>query len=161
MVEAALAESMTDPIRFTVHGTPKPQPRPRAFARNGTARVYDPATAEGWKSAIAEAARSHCPREPWRGAVSVRIAFGFARPKAHYRTGKYEGELRAGAPEHHLHKPDCDNLAKAVLDAMTLLGFWRDDCQVVVLNVTKCYWPSGGVEVTVTDLAQQAVGCAI
>ena len=157
MVEAALAESMTDPIRFTVTGTPKPQPRPRAFARGGTARVYDPATAEGWKSAIAEAARSYCPREPWRGAVGVELTFGFARPKAHYRTGKYEGELRAGAPEHHLHKPDCDNLAKAVLDAMTLLGFWRDDCQVVMLVVTKGYADEAGVVVTVTDLAQQAV----
>ena len=145
------------PIRFTVHGTPKPQPRPRAFARDGQARVYDPATAEGWKSAIADAARSHCPTEPWRGAVRVALAFAFTRPKSHYRTGKHVGELRSTAPEHHLIRPDIDNCVKAVLDTMTTLGFWRDDCQVVSLEVTKRYWTDAGMAVTVTDLSRQPV----
>ena len=147
---------MNTPIRFSVAGTPKPQPRPRAFARDGRVRVYDPHTAEGWKSAIADAARQHCPQEPWRGAVAMSLRFEFTRPKGHYRTGRHAGELRDSAPEWHLHKPDCDNLAKAVLDAMTLFGFWRDDCQVVSLDVTKCYYPTAGLEVTVTDLARKA-----
>lgn len=47
--------SMT--ITFFIHGDPKPQPRPRAFARRMgakfVARVYDAGTAEGWKSQIA------------------------------------------------------------------------------------------------------------
>jgi len=45
-------------IHFFVSGDPKAQPRIRAFAINGHARVYDPGTAEGWKSLIAVAARA-------------------------------------------------------------------------------------------------------
>ncbi len=148
---------MSDIIQFTVHGDPKPQPRPRAFSRNGTARVYDPHTAEGWKSAIADAARPHCPREPWRGPVEVKLSFTFKRPKKHFRQGKHADLLRDDVPYYHTKKPDADNLAKAVLDAMTLLGFWKDDSQVVALAVMKQYGPDPGVIVEVSDLARQPV----
>jgi Holliday junction resolvase RusA-like endonuclease len=41
---------------------------------------------------------------------------------------------------HPIGKPDCDNLAKAVLDCITQLGcFWRDDSQVVHLTISKEY----------------------
>ncbi len=45
-------------INFTaqVIGEPKGQPRGRAVSIAGHARVYDPKTAEGWKSLIAAAA---------------------------------------------------------------------------------------------------------
>ncbi len=144
-------------IHFRVHGDPKPQPRPRAFSRNGTARVYDPHTAEGWKSAIADAARPHCPPEPWRGPVEVRLAFTFKRPKKHFRQGKHADQLRDDAPTLHTKKPDADNLAKAVLDAMTMLGFWKDDSQVASLLVMKQYGYYQGVVVEVCDLARQPV----
>ncbi len=147
---------MTDIIQFTVYGDPKPQPRPRAFSCNGTARVYDPHTAEGWKSAIADAARPHCPREPMRGPVDVRLSFQFKRPKTHYRSGKHADQLRDDAPGWHTKKPDCDNISKAALDAMTLLGFWKDDSQVSSLSVVKQYGEPGMV-VTVLNLARQPV----
>ncbi len=144
-------------IQFTVHGDPKPQPRPRAFSRNGTARVYDPHTAEGWKSAIADAAQPHCPREPWRGPVRVWLLFTFKRPKTHYRQGKHADLLRDDSPYWHTKKPDADNLAKAVLDTLTMLGFWKDDSQVAMLAVDKCYCvdEQPGVTVEVNDLARQ------
>src|SRR4029077_12784124 len=49
-------------FRFVVIGDPKGQPRPRAFAKKigintYVARVYDAASAEAWKSAIALSAR--------------------------------------------------------------------------------------------------------
>jgi len=148
---------VTDIIQFTVHGDPKPQPRPRAFAINGTVRVYDPHTAEGWKSAIADAARPHCPPEPWRGPVEVRLAFTFKRPKIHYRQGRFSDQLRDDVPYYHTKKPDADNLSKAVLDAMTMLGFWKDDSQVASLLVMKQYGYYQGVVVEVSDMARQPV----
>ena len=141
---------MTDGLHtFFVAGTPKPQPRPRAFAFQGHARVYDAHTAEGWKSSIADAARPHCPSEATRGPVTVNMEFRFARPKHHFGMGRNEGVLKSSAPEQHLGRPDLDNLAKAVLDAMTELGFWRDDSQVVRMMVTKRYDDRPGVEVIV------------
>ncbi|WP_052362270.1 RusA family crossover junction endodeoxyribonuclease [Geminisphaera colitermitum] len=135
---------MNKPIVFFVSGDPKGQPRPRAFARRVgnkfVARVFDAGTAEGWKSRIAVAAKSLTPAQPYTDPVRVRLHFFFPRPKAHFRTGKNAHLMRDDAPSYHIAKPDCDNLAKAVLDAMTQLGgWWGDDQQVASLAVCKSY----------------------
>lgn len=36
-------------------------------------------------------------------------------------------------------RPDCDNYAKELIDAMTAVGFWKDDAQVVDLHIVKRY----------------------
>ena len=138
-------------ITFDVEGNPKGQPRPRAFSRGGHARVYDPGTAEGWKSCIALAARPHLPSTPIAGAVSVDLAFWFARPKGH--TGK-KG-LKPSAPPDHTQKPDLDNLAKAVLDCLTEIGMWVDDAQIVGLTLRKVWLsePGSGCVVTIVECA--------
>ena len=122
-------------IDVFVAGNPKGQPRPRAFARNGTARVYDPGTAEGWKSEVALALRGWANRH-FAGPIDVSLTFYFTRPKGHYYTS---GEVSKSAPDAYIKKPDADNLAKAVLDAMTGIGFWFDDSQVTTLLVSKCW----------------------
>lgn len=38
--------------------------------------------------------------------------------------------------EHDLYKPDLDNVAKLVLDALNRVA-WADDCQIVQLSVSK------------------------
>ncbi len=39
----------------------------------------------------------------------------------------------------HAKKPDIDNLVKAVMDAMTFAGVWRDDSLVWNVHATKIY----------------------
>jgi Holliday junction resolvase RusA-like endonuclease len=140
-------------ITFFVSGEPKGQPRPRAFARKfggvTHARVYDPGTAEGWKSQVAIAARPHLPTAPLRGPLSVSLRFHFPRPKAHLRAN---GDLKDSAPNYHTSKPDCDNTAKAVLDALTHLGVWQDDKQVCELVVIKQYFTAPGCSITIQQL---------
>jgi len=131
-------------IQFTAHGEPKAQPRVRAFSCGGRARVYDPGTAEGWKSQVAEAAREHIPGAPIGGPVKVSLSFRMWRPKGHYGVGRNAGVLKASAPSSHTKKPDIDNLTKAVLDALTCLGFWRDDCQVIHCLAEKGYQTNFG-----------------
>jgi Holliday junction resolvase RusA-like endonuclease len=118
-------------------GTPKAQPRPRAFARNGKARMYDPGTAEAWKSDIAGQTKKlhHMQLE---GPLKVYLFFSFQRPKSHFKTdGK---SLKPNSPKRYFtKKPDADNLAKAVLDALTAMGVWKDDSQVVILDTTKAW----------------------
>lgn len=138
-------------ISFEVLGDPKGQPRPKAFARkfaNGAvmARVYDPGTAEGWKGQIALAAKEHCPFPPLSGPLRVDIEFRMPRPKSHYKAQSTAARLAGAplllkkpAPHWHTSKPDCDNASKAVLDALTTLGFWVDDSQVCIHNVIKIY----------------------
>lgn len=123
---------------FRANGLPKGQPRPRAFVRGNRAAVYNPSTAEGWKSSVALACREiegalmHFP-------LSVSLTFFMPRPKSHIRT---TGALKPSAPVYiHDGKPDADNLAKAVLDALTGIRAWLDDDQVCELVVKK-YWES-------------------
>ena len=133
-----------------VPGDPKGQPRPRAFSRGGHARCYDPGTAEGWKSQIAEAMRPHIPTLPLFGPIQVTIAFYMRRPKSHY--GKRG--LKPTAPTWHAQKPDCDNALKAALDALTLLRVWNDDAQVAQALVSR-RWENGngpGASISILQL---------
>lgn len=151
--------SPSDVISFFAPGEPKGQPRPRAFARRMgdryVARVFDAGTAEGWKSQVAVAAGPHAPADPLAGPLNVELFFHFTRPKAHYRQGKFERGLLDTAPAWHTGKPDADNLAKAVLDALTQLGkFWRDDSQVARLVVRKHYAETPGCTVSISRLKE-------
>lgn len=148
---------MNAPIQFFVTGEPKAQPRPRAFARKfgdkWQARVYDAKTAEGWKSLVADAAKRNRPASPFAGPVIVHLVFWMPRPKSHYRSGKHAGNLREDAPFFHTSKPDRDNLDKAVLDALTQLGFWKDDAQVCDGSLRKLYGEPAGCSVSIQSVS--------
>jgi Holliday junction resolvase RusA-like endonuclease len=144
-------------IKAWINGTPKGQPRPRAFARNGRARMYDPGTAEAWKSSIAAALEGKIPAKPMTGPVIMTAAFYMPRPRAHYGTGKRAEELRADAPRLHTSKPDIDNLVKAVMDALSTLGVWRDDAQVASQTAYKRYSGKPGCMLIVSELPNAQV----
>ena len=132
---------MSRTISFFAAGIPKGQPRPKAFARKfgekWQARVYDPGTAEHWKSQIATALKAAYPTlETFTGPVELRVVFYMPRPKAHYRSN---GDIKPNAPRFCLTKPDLDNLEKAVMDCFTMLMVWRDDSQVCRKFTTKVY----------------------
>lgn len=122
---------MNELLNVEIIGNPKGQPRARSFAFNGKARLFDPGTAEGWKSQIAQAVQNRIPSEPYTEPVMVTMLFKFERPKSHYTS---KGALTKSASKtkmFHTSKPDFDNLEKAVSDCLTELGFWKDDTQVV------------------------------
>lgn len=129
-------------IRFTVPGDPVPQPRPRVSMRGGFARAYVP------KDHAVHAYREHVALAAEAAGLSKRteplevwITATFARPASH-RTAK--GVVKASAKP--LPRPDCDNIAKAVLDA---LADFFDDSLVARLVVTKAYGDAGA---TVVDI---------
>lgn len=123
-------------------GTPKGQPRVRAFVRGRHAGVYDPGTADDWKALITIASRQKIQAlnvttfPIFNGPVTVTSTFIFPRPKAHFRSN---GALKTGAPHYHTAKPDRDNCDKAVLDALTHLQFWPDDSYAAAGTIIKRY----------------------
>jgi len=131
-----------------IAGTPKAQPRPKAFCRGKRAGVYNPTTADAWKQAIKDAVKGldlgKCP-------VGVILNFEFERPKSHYGSRKGVKYIKESSPEWHTQKPDLDNLAKAVLDAVGDAGAWHDDAQVTYLKVTKEWSMTGGVDMMIFD----------
>jgi Holliday junction resolvase RusA-like endonuclease len=148
-------------IRFFVHGAPVAQPRVRACIRGRHAGVYDPGTATAWKKKVAVAAKKHieiiklsgAEFEKINGPVSLFLAFNLPRPQAHYRAN---GELKTTAPVWHTSRPDLDNMAKAIMDAITDYGcVWRDDSQVCSIMKTKKYVSNNfpvGVEIVITKI---------
>lgn len=119
-------------IAFVVPGEPVPQPRPRVSTRGGFARAYVPAKhpVHAYREAIAAAAKEAGVEETSE-PISVTIDAVFVRPKSHMR----KSGVRSDAPK--LPRPDVDNIAKAVLDALQdVIG---DDTSVRRLTVEKMY----------------------
>ena len=108
-----------------VEGKPRPQPRPRK-GRYGN--FYNPGTADSWKEAIQIAFLTN-RRPRITGPVYLKIRFFF-----------HKAGIRGIVP--HAVKPDKDNLEKAVMDALTAIQVWKDDCQVYGGNTEK-YWTPG------------------
>lgn len=136
-------------IAFFAAGTPKAQPRGRAVVRpkkGGGVRagIHNPDTADAWKRQVMLEAQKHRTATPFDGPVRVGLTFYFERPTAHFSRKTGTTVLKLGAPEYHRGRPDCDNLAKAVLDALTDLGgYWSDDAAVSWLSVRKVYAAPG------------------
>ena len=115
-------------LEFFAAGVPKPQPRVKAFVRGRHASVYTPDTADAWKAEVRRAALAKCTTpEPLRGPLSVHLTFLMPRPKSRK------------VDVWHTSRPDADNLAKAVLDALGDACIWCDDAQVACLSAKKFY----------------------
>lgn len=140
-------------LTFFAPGTPKGQPRGRACIRGNHAGIYDPGTADGWKASVRAAAKRGWDGVIFTGPLRVDVAVYFKRPKSHFYTGKRSDVLRPDAPNYHTSKPDRDNLDKAILDALTHAGVWKDDAQVCGGTFTKSYVQFiSGANVTITAL---------
>jgi Holliday junction resolvase RusA-like endonuclease len=140
---------VADQITLTVYGTPAPQGSKRAFAVRGKGGVPTGRIAviesshdrvKSWRQAVVDAADAIRPDEPLRGPLVAEMTFFMPRPKGHYRTGRNAGKLRDTAPHRPAGKPDLSKLLRATEDALTDVGLWGDDAQLVqYMCVAKCY----------------------
>jgi Holliday junction resolvase RusA-like endonuclease len=135
-------------ITFFVQGVPKAQPRVKFSSRGKFGRAYTPDTADDWKALVMIEAKKHF-REPLEGPLLIDIHFFFSRPKSHFNS---KGEVKESSPFWHTNKPDRDNLDKCVLDALTSIGAWNDDCQVCAGYISKQYSPISGAKISVKQL---------
>jgi Holliday junction resolvase RusA-like endonuclease len=119
-------------VSFAVAGQPVPQPRPRVSTAGGFARAFVPRQhpVHAYRKAIAAAARAAGLTKTGE-VLNVVIDAVFERPKSHMR----KAGVKSTAPR--LPRPDVDNIAKAVLDA--LQDVMGDDSLVGRLVVEKSY----------------------
>lgn len=153
---------MSRTFSFFASGEPKGQPRPRAVIRRSRggqvhAGVFDAGTADNWKACVKLAAqRAGLAHANLSGPVSLTLRFFFPRPAAHHKSGDRAKPLKDSAPAWQTAKPDVDNAAKAVMDALTDYGAWLDDSQVCQLRAEKFYTSvisAMGCEITIRTLA--------
>lgn len=95
---------------------------------------YDPSAADK----LEFASRVDIPEETLKGPLRATLDFYQIRPKSHYRTGRYAGELKPNAPVYNTTRKDIDNLCKFVLDALNA-KMYDDDSQIIELHSKKCY----------------------
>lgn len=117
------------------------------------AQVYNPGTTDGWKKMVWAYAMQNRPDKTYPiSQVQVWMVFHFSRPRHHFGTGSKAQVLKEGAATFHTIRPDLDNLAKPVLDALTDSGvFWEDDSAVYELHLGKRYSADPGVHITISS----------
>lgn len=152
-------------LEFRVPGVPLPQGSHKIVPIKGTGKsrlVNDNPALDVWRQLAATAAGNARRRQGWAlldGPATVELLFYMPRPKSHWRTGRNAGILREGAPLYPTVKPDLDKLARAVFDALSAGGVWRDDSRAVGLSCWKQYADGGklpGVDVVVRSLEESA-----
>lgn len=111
---------------ISVPGVPRPQPRPR-FVRGRVVSTAD-ANARRWIASVVAAA-ARVAREKGKATGPLSATMGFTFPT--------KDQSRWRNP--HLSRPDADNLAKLVLDALMKAGLIQDDSTVSCLSVVKAW----------------------
>ena len=126
-------------ITFTVPAVPVAQPRPRAgllFTKGGKRRAGimrdEDHPVHGFKASVQKSARDAYQGPPLECVLWINLAFVLPRPKKFNRKKDDPGRLWCQA------RPDADNLAKSICDALNALT-WRDDSQIARMVVTKFY----------------------
>lgn len=147
---------MSATITLDVPGAPTAKGRPRFSRRSG--RAFTPAKTVAAEQTFAARVMgllsSHPSRAAWpsSSALSVRVVFTLPIPPS------WPGWRRqaAAVDEHRaVGRPDADNLIKLVLDSCNAI-LWRDDAQIVALEVAKRYGAEPGTRIVVEELPHVA-----
>ena len=108
--------------------------------------------ARAWKGAVftaAEQKAAACGWTPSHRPLRLELIFTYQRPKKHFNS---KGLVKENYHEAHMvGRPDIDNLAKMIMDAVNGVLF-VDDSQVVYLSATKQYASEDGVFIQLTEI---------
>lgn len=116
---------------FEILGKPQGKARPRI----GKFGAYTPQKTVLYENTVKNTFKKQFPNfEPITGEIKVCINAVFEVPKSYSKKKREQLLQGAGYP----HKPDCDNIAKAILDSLNGLAY-VDDSQVTCLLVFKEY----------------------
>lgn len=135
-------------VHFTILGKPMAKGRPRFYSKGKYVKTYTPEKTIEYENQVRLSflqAQTEAQAEsvPMDGYVMAIIQAYFPIPKS-FSKKKHEDALHGKIrPD---KKPDCDNIAKTILDALNTIAFY-DDKQVTTLMTTKRYSDRPRVEV--------------
>lgn len=133
-------------VRFIVPGKPQGKGRPRAARRGSFVTMYTDKKTVSYESTVALfAGQAMAGRPLVDGPVAVDMYIVLPIPPS---WSKKKQALAVSGRLLPTVKPDADNVVKAVFDAINTV-VWRDDTQVVDLNVRRRYGATPGVHVAV------------
>lgn len=130
-------------ITFTIPG----QPQGKARARTTKFGSYTPEKTVLYENLI-KINYQQVTETYFEGPLRIAINAYYEPPKSiskKQRAAMLEGTIKP------TKKPDIDNIAKVVLDALNGIAY-KDDTQVIELTVNKNYGGIGKVEVTIEEV---------
>ncbi len=139
-------------FNVTIPIKPEPKLRPR-FCRVGNhVNTYTPSKTAKYEKAICDYWRQATKNFKYdrEQPLIVNLGFGVPIPKS---TPKYKVEQMINGTIKPTKKPDADNLAKAVMDALNGVA-WVDDSQVVRVSIYKEYAKEPYVYIYIHDDAE-------
>jgi Holliday junction resolvase RusA-like endonuclease len=134
------AGSERDVISFTLPIDPVAKARPR-LGRNG--QVYTPKETVQFENLVRMLSARYKPKELLTGPIKTEVTLYLVPPKR--PKNKYP-----------IVRPDWDNLAKSVCDALNGV-MWKDDSQVFDAHVKKLYdWTTkkGSIEIKIEQVEE-------
>lgn len=120
---------LADGLVVTVFGKPVTQGAIRSLGKGRPSVHAEAGRLKPWREAVKQAALDVVAEGARRdGPVSVAVTFTSDPPQSAPKRRRVWPITRSG---------DLDKLVRAVLDALTDAGVWRDDSQVVRLTASK------------------------
>lgn len=133
---------------FKIPGKVQAKQRPR-FSKSGI--VYTPKETRVYEDFVRLCYSDYANQyqwEPYDGQLRAEIEVFIQVPKSDSKLNKQAkiiGEIRPTI------KPDCDNLAKSILDSLNGLAY-QDDRQIIELSVKKFYAEQSEVRVKLMEV---------
>jgi Holliday junction resolvase RusA-like endonuclease len=127
-------------LLLTVHipGVPVPKARARVVVRGGKARSYTPDSTAAYEEQVRRCARQVMHMLPPWIDCPLRLDIDVWLPIP----ASWSADRRKAASGHyHANRPDADNIAKAISDALNGIAY-GDDGQIAELMIAKRYGPT-------------------
>jgi Holliday junction resolvase RusA-like endonuclease len=138
---------------FFVPGQPQGKGRAKVSTRGGFARAYTPEKTVAYESLIkAQYAAMYPDALPCANEIHMSIIAWFEIPKSASKVQRGRMVCHEVGPT---KKPDADNIAKVICDALNGIAY-RDDTQIINLHISKRYSEKPGVDVWITDERKEA-----
>lgn len=134
-------------IFLTIPGEPKGKGRPKFVRKGNFVSTYTPETTVNYENLV-----KICYKQFYsimlEGELEANITAYFTIPKS--VSNKKRIEMITGLIN-PTKKPDADNIAKIILDSLNGIAY-KDDSQIVKLNVIKKWSDKPRVELEIKDL---------
>lgn len=135
-------------LYFVVDGPPTPKGRPR-FSRVGNfTKTYTPKKTKNYEDKVRQSAQQAMNgHEPLETPIAIQMTIKLPVPKSYSKKRTSDCLNKFEMP---IKRPDWDNVAKAITDAINGVVY-VDDCQIVSASVHKMYGLEPCVEVYVYE----------
>lgn len=134
--------------RFEIHEKAVGKERPRYSAK--THRMYTPTRTSTFEEKVKVAflskynIQTELSEKPFRAVINVCY-----KPSKSLSKKKQQDLLYRECTK----RPDCDNIAKAILDALNGLAY-KDDKQITYLSIEKLYGEENKIEVDLEEICE-------